>query len=95
MIFSRPMYHYLAIGYIAIAVIRRCHLVLSLVIQSLRLSLSPRLFVIIILLRLVSLHSWRFPTGLGAVNNIHFVLLILMDWCGSSSFLVSPVLVRW
>ena len=61
----RPVY------YMAIAVILRCHIVLSVVIQSLRLSFSPRLFVII-LLRLVLMYSWRLPTGLDFLNIQHF-----------------------
>ena len=77
-IFSVPhTVYYLAIVYMAITVILRCHIILSLVIQSLRLSLSPRLFVII-LLRLVSMHSWRLPTGLGlgVLNIQHFSILL-------------------
>ena len=54
---------------IKIAVILRCQCVLSVVIQSLRLSFSPRLFVII-LLRLVSMHSWRLPTRIAGDNKI-------------------------
>ena len=54
-----------------IAAILCFHIVLFVVIQALRLSFSPRLFVII-LLRLVSMHSWRRPTGLGVLNIQHF-----------------------
>ena len=56
---------------LAITVILCCHTALSVVIQSLRLSLSPRLLMIV-LLRLASMHSWRLPTGLGALDIQHF-----------------------
>ena len=70
----------LAMVYMAIAVILRCHIVLSVVIQSLRLSLSSRLFVII-LLRLVSMHSCRLPTGLGVLNIQHFSIFLGLRSC--------------
>ena len=72
--------------YMAIAVILRFHIVLSVVIQSLRLSLSSRLFVII-LLRLVLMHFWRLPTGLGALNILDFsIFLGLRLWFMFASF---------
>ena len=66
--------------YMAIAVILRCHIVLSVVIQSLRLSLSSRLFVII-LLRLVSMHSCRLPTGRGVLKIQHFSIFLGLRLC--------------
>ena len=66
--------------YMAIAVILCCHIVLSVVIQSLRLSLSSRLFVII-LLRLVSMHSCRLPTGLGVLYIQHFSIFWGLRLC--------------
>ena len=65
---------------VAIAVILCCHIVLSVVIQSLRLSLSSRLFVII-LLRLVSMHSCRLPTGLGVLYIQHFSIFLGLRLC--------------
>ena len=62
----RPVYYYMVI-----TVILRCHIVLSIIIQLLRLLFSPRLFVII-LLRLVLMYSWRLPTGLDFLNIQHF-----------------------
>ena len=60
----RPVYY-------MIAAILCFHIVLFVAIQALRLSFSPRLFVII-LLRLVSMHSWRRLTGLGVLNIQYF-----------------------
>ena len=90
----RPVY------YMAIAVILRCHIVLSVVIQSLRLSFSPRLFVII-LLRLVSMHFWRCPTGLGFLNIQHFrtffglrLWFIFASFCSHLVLLISMIWCR-
>ena len=66
--------------YMAIAVILRCYIVLSVDIQSLRLSLSSRLFVII-LLRLVSMHSCLLPTGLGFLYIQHFSIFLGLRLC--------------
>ena len=65
----------------------------SVVIQSLRLrlSFSPRLFVII-LLRLVSMHSWRRPTGLDVLNIQHFRTFWVFD-CGSYLYLLVSVAI--
>ena len=76
----------------AIAVILRCHIALSVVIQSLRLSLSSRLFVII-LLRRGFLYIQHVSIFLGlrlcfmfASFCSHSVLVISTSWCREQQF---------
>ena len=45
------------------------------IILSLKLSFSPRLFVVI-LIRLVSMNFWRCPIGLGILNIQHAKILL-------------------
>ena len=88
MFYSSTIYFLIGLRpiYYLIAAILCFHVSLSVVIQSLRLSFSPKLFVII-LLKLLSMHSWRLPTGLGALNTQHFrIFLGFLLWSIFASF---------